>query len=196
MDTAHFCTSIKQKTAAQFHNWALHAKELCLYILASHSWKYSHSTWRMRASERHGAVGQVKRATRNETDGAPILGWLPLHQRRCLTNLGAGIAENVPSFIQWVFLKQQPPVAMANYPRLHCITVPSKHHSSVKCPKKIVREIFPILSEVIFNSAHTKTQKRRRRVLPNLSFNLDEGVVIGRVTIATVTARVAAWKME
>lgn len=48
MDTVHFCTYIKQKTAAQFHNWALHAKELCLYILASHSWKYSHFTWRMR----------------------------------------------------------------------------------------------------------------------------------------------------
>lgn len=33
-------------------------------------------------------------------------------------------------------------------------------------------------------------------MLPNLSFNLDEGVVIGHVTIAIVTARVAAWKME
>lgn len=58
IDTAHFCSSIKQKTAAQFHDWA-HAKELCSYILASHSWKYSHSTWRMR--ERVRGKGQWDR---------------------------------------------------------------------------------------------------------------------------------------
>lgn len=149
----------------------------------------------MRASERQGAVGQMERATRNETDEAPIFGWLPLHQRRCLTNLGPGIAENVPLFIQGVFLKHQTSVTMANYLWLHCITVPSKHHSTAKCLKKKRFFQFSLkLSLIVLTQKHRSSQWRG--VLSNVSFNLDEGVVIVRVTIATVTARVAAWKME
>lgn len=73
-----------------------------------------------------------------------------------------------------------------------------KHHSTVKC----WGEEIPIsLFVVIFNSTLSNlTQKHSssqlRQVLPNLSFNLDEGFVIVEVTIAIVTTRLAAWKME
>lgn len=80
----------------------------------------------MGESERQGAVGQMKRATRNETDGAPVLGGLPLHQRSCVTNLGAGIAENVS-------LSQTPTICYhGKLSVVHCIAVLSKHHINVK----------------------------------------------------------------
>lgn len=70
----------------------------------------------------------------------------------------------------------------------------SQHCKMLKKKKKRFFQFSLKLSLIVLTQKHRSSQWRG--VLSNVSFNLDEGVVIVCVTIATVTARVAAWKME
>lgn len=101
------------------------------------------------------------------------------------------------AFVHSVSLPQTPTICYhgkLSVALLYYSAVKTSRHCKMKKKKKRFFQFSLKLSLIVITQKHRSSQQRR--VLSNLTFNLDEGVVIVCVTIAIVTARVAAWKME
>lgn len=87
---------------------------------------------------------------RAETDGAPTLGWLPQHRRRprAWQSCGRDPGKNVSSVTYRGVFHCQPSVIVPNHLwqlRLHCFSVLSRHHCTVKRWKITICHRSPVL---------------------------------------------------